>query len=106
MEISKYLVMMEEESIQSCGREHHPAHAGGSGTTKAFFIDNLLRYARKKIGFTYWYGILCHYFRVREEESGTKIESRETPGTTVPLPPHPPTVIRPTPRANFKVRIA
>ena len=37
------LDMMEEESIQTCGREHHPALAGGSGTTKAFFIDNLLR---------------------------------------------------------------
>ena len=37
------LDMMEEESIQTCGGEHHPALAGGTGTTKAFFIDNLLR---------------------------------------------------------------
>ena len=70
---SEYLVMMEEESIRSCIGEHHPALAGGGGTTKAFFIDNLLRYARKKFGFMYMLA-----FHVIISESGRRNRAQKS----------------------------
>ena len=101
MEILEYLAIMEEEStFQSCGREH-PALAGGGGTTKAFFIDNLLRWGQclnqwafclLSHKYTLGHQLSCTGFAFRfEHRKWNRVRNRlpklvQTIGPSVPFP--------------------